>query len=153
MAWRSDFMQEGLRGSFMTAVTCILGLQYGHILVQLEDHKDRLKHWLQFSVSVFSFGLFLNLIGDPLNKQLYTVSYALLTTGSAGLTFCALYVLVDVGGYRCLTCILEWMGRHSLSIFILVPSNVAIIVLQGFYWNNPKNNIVHWVLSFFSVHR
>ncbi|KAL0928145.1 hypothetical protein M5K25_000012 [Dendrobium thyrsiflorum] len=145
---QAPFDPEGILGSFMTAVTCILGLQYGHILVQLEDHKDRLKHWLQFSVSVFSFGLFLNLIGDPLNKQLYTVSYALLTTGSAGLTFCALYVLVDVGGYRCLTCILEWMGRHSLSIFILVPSNVAIIVLQGFYWRNPKNNIVHWVLSF-----
>ncbi|XP_028553021.1 heparan-alpha-glucosaminide N-acetyltransferase isoform X3 [Dendrobium catenatum] len=90
--------------------------------------------------------------GDPLNKQLYTVSYALLTTGSAGLTFCALYVLVDVGGYRCLTCILEWMGRHSLSIFILVPSNIAIIILQGFYWRTPKNNIVHWVLSF-TAHR
>ncbi|XP_020575051.1 uncharacterized protein LOC110021061 [Phalaenopsis equestris] len=201
---QAPFDPEGILGSLMAAVTCILGLQYGHILVHLEEHKDRFKLWLQLSVSIFSFGLFLNLIGDPLNKQLYTISYALLTTGSAGLTFCALYFLehkdrfklwlqlsvsifsfglflnligdplnkqlytisyallttgsagltfcalyflVDVGEHRGLTCILEWMGRHSLSIFILVPSNLAVIVLQGFYWRNPNNNIVHWVLS------
>lgn len=146
---QAPFDPEGLLGSLMAAVTCIIGLQYGHILVQLEDHKDRLIPWLQLSVSIFLLGLFLNIIGDPLNKQLYTISYALLTTGLAGLTFCALYFLVDVGKYRCLTFAFEWIGRHSLSIFILVASNIAVIIVQGFYWKNPKSNIVHWVISLF----
>ncbi|KAG0453248.1 hypothetical protein HPP92_025912 [Vanilla planifolia] len=149
---QAPFDPEGLLGSLMAAVTCILGLQYGHILVRVEDHKDRLRYWLLFSVSFFSLGLFLVFIGHPLNKQLYTVSYTLLTTGSAGLTFCALYLLVDVRGCRCLTFVLEWMGKHSLSIFILVASNVAVICVQGFFWRNPKNNIVHWVISLF-VHQ
>lgn len=38
--------------------------------------------------------------------------------------------------------ILEWMGKHSLSIFILITSNIAVILIQGFYWRDPRNNIV-----------
>lgn len=144
---QAPFDPEGILGSLMAAVTCIIGLQYGHILVYLKGHKDRLLYWLLFSVAIFSLGLFLCFIGMPTNKQLYSMSFMLLTTGSAGFTFCFLYLLVDVYGYRCLTFVLEWTGRHSLSIFVLVASNIAIIIIQGFYWKNPKNNIVHWIVS------
>lgn len=49
---------------------------------------------------------------------------------------------VDIYGYRYLTYPLEWMGKHALSIFILVSSNLAVIAIQGFYWKAPENNIV-----------
>lgn len=49
---------------------------------------------------------------------------------------------VDVYGHRRLTSALEWMGKHSLSIFVLVSSNLAVIAIQGFYWRKPENNIV-----------
>jgi hypothetical protein len=42
--------------------------------------------------------------------------------------------------------VFELMGRHSLSIFVLIPSNVAIIIIQGFYWKQPNNNIVSLLL-------
>ncbi|KAK8962867.1 hypothetical protein KSP40_PGU002390 [Platanthera guangdongensis] len=48
---------------------------------------------------------------------------------------------VDVAIYRCLTFPLEWTGRHSLSIFILVASNIVVIIAQGFYWRDPKTNL------------
>ncbi|CAL9146109.1 unnamed protein product, partial [Musa hybrid cultivar] len=137
----APFDPEGILSSLTAVVTCIFGLHFGHILVLLEDHKDRLTKWLLFSLSVFTLGLFLAFIGVPLNKSLYTISYMLLTTGVAGFVLCALYVLVDVYGYRCPTFVFEWMGRHSLCIFVLVASNIAVIALQGFYWRNPKNNI------------
>ncbi|KAJ0964062.1 hypothetical protein J5N97_029184 [Dioscorea zingiberensis] len=143
----SPFEPEGILSSLTAAVTCIIGLHYGHILVQREDHKDRISHWLFFSFSIFALALCLTFAGIPLNKSLYTISYMLLTTASAGFTFCALYLVVDVYGYRSPTFILEWMGRHSLSIFVLVASNIAIIAIQGFYWREPQNNIVHWVIS------
>lgn len=54
-----------------------------------------------------------------------------------------LYLLqVDVYGYRRLTSALEWMGVHSLGIFVFVTSNLAVIAIQGFYWKAPENNIV-----------
>ncbi|MCH88769.1 heparaN-alpha-glucosaminide N-acetyltransferase-like, partial [Trifolium medium] len=113
------------------------------------DHKGRLNHWLGFSVSFLTLGGFLALIGIPLNKSLYTISYMLLSSAASGLTFMALYVLVDVYGHRRLTSVLEWMGKHSLSIFVLVSSNLAVIAIQGFYWTKPENNIVHWIVSRF----
>ncbi|KAG6651571.1 hypothetical protein I3843_06G115400 [Carya illinoinensis] len=143
----APFDPEGILSSLTAAVTCIFGLQYGHVLANLQDHKGRLKNWSLFSTSMFVLGLLLAFTGIPLNKSLYTVSYMLITSASAGITFCALYLLVDVYGYRRLTSVLEWMGRHSLSIFVLIASNLAIIAIQGFYWTVPDNNIVHWIIS------
>ncbi|XP_043715028.1 heparan-alpha-glucosaminide N-acetyltransferase-like [Telopea speciosissima] len=143
----APFDPEGILSSLTAAITCIVGLHYGHVLVQLEDHKDRLLQWSLSSVSLFFIGLLLTFIGIPLNKPLYTISYMLLTSGTAGITFCALYLLVDVGGFKRLTSLLEWIGKHSLSIFVLVTSNLVIIAVQGFYWTSPENNIINWIVT------
>ncbi|XP_057966457.1 uncharacterized protein LOC131156634 [Malania oleifera] len=145
----APFEPEGILSSLMAAVTCIIGLQYGHILAQTGDHKERLYSWSMLSVLLFFLGLLLAFMGVPLNKSLYTVSYMSITTASAGITLCALYLLVDFYGYRRLTSPLEWMGVHSLSIFVLVTSNLAVIVIQGFYWVSPENNLIHWIVTRF----
>ncbi|TKY75506.1 Heparan-alpha-glucosaminide N-acetyltransferase [Spatholobus suberectus] len=145
----APFDPEGILSSITAAVSCIIGLQYGHVLAHLQDHKGRLDNWMRFSLSFLALGLFLALIGIPLNKSLYTVSYMLLTSAGSGLTFMALYVLVDVHGHRLLTAVFEWMGKHSLSIFVLVSSNLVVIAIQGFYWTKPENNIIHWIVTRF----
>ncbi|KAK7310543.1 hypothetical protein RJT34_08111 [Clitoria ternatea] len=145
----APFDPEGILSSITAAVSCIFGLQYGHVLAHVQDHKGRLENWLRFSLLCFALGLSLTLIGIPLNKSLYTISYMLLTSAGSGLTFIALYVLVDVYGHRRLTAVLEWMGKHSLSIFVLVSSNLGVISIQGFYWTKPENNIIHWIVTRF----
>ncbi|CAA7391431.1 unnamed protein product [Spirodela intermedia] len=153
-AWcQAPFDPEGVLSSLMASVTCIIGLQFGHVLVQVEEHKGRLIRWMSLSWLFLALGVFLTVIGSPLNKSLYTINYMLITTSSAGIAFCALYLMVDVCGYKRMFFILEWMGRHSLCIFVLVASNLAIIAIQGFYWRIPQNNIVRRThLRFFSLH-
>lgn len=143
----APFDPEGILSSISASVTCIIGLHYGHILVQLKDHRNRLLHWVLVSLSLFLLGLIMTYAGNPLNKSLYTISYMLLTSALAGITFCALYLLVDIYGYKRLTFVLEWMGIHSLGIFVLVTSNLGVIMIQGFYWASPKNNIINWVVT------
>ncbi|XP_011045910.1 PREDICTED: heparan-alpha-glucosaminide N-acetyltransferase-like isoform X3 [Populus euphratica] len=145
----APFDPEGVLSSLTAAVTCIIGLQYGHLLAHLQDHKGRMEKWTLFSFSLLVVGLLLAVIGDPVNKSLYTFSYMLITSASAGITYSALYLLVDVYEYRCLTFVLEWMGKHSLSIFVLVSSNLAVITIQGFCWAAPENNMIHWFVSRF----
>ncbi|KAJ7978633.1 heparan-alpha-glucosaminide N-acetyltransferase-like [Quillaja saponaria] len=135
--------------SITAAVSCIIGLQYGHVLARLQDHKGRLYTWSFFSFLLLVLGFFLSIIGIPVNKSLYSISYLLLTSASSGITFSALYVLVDVYGYSRLTSVLEWMGKHSLSIFVLITSNLCVIAIQGFFWTSPENNIVHWIITRF----
>ncbi|KAJ6409953.1 hypothetical protein OIU84_009444 [Salix udensis] len=138
----APFDPEGVLSFLTAAVTFIIGLQYGHLLAHLQDHKGRMENWTLFSFSLLE-------LGDPVNKSLYTFSYTLITSASAGITYSALYLLVDVCGYRCLTFGLEWMGKHSLSIFVLVNSNSVVITVQGFYWAAPENNMIHWIVSRF----
>ncbi|KAL9370656.1 hypothetical protein Peur_035796 [Populus x canadensis] len=145
----APFDPEGVLSSLTAAVTCIIGLQYGHLLAHLQDHKGRMENWTPLSFSLLVVGLLLAVIGDPVNKSLYTFSYMLITSASAGITYSALYLLVDVYDYRCLTFVLEWMGKHSLSIFVLVSSNLAVITIQGFCWAAPENNMIHWIVSRF----
>lgn len=104
--------------------------------------------------------------GMPLNKSLYTISYQMVTSAAAGITLCLLYTLVghqthisactspfaaikqtsqlqvDVYNWRRAAFMLEWMGKHSLGIFILITSNIIVIAAQGFYLKSPENNIV-----------
>ncbi|XP_047320746.1 heparan-alpha-glucosaminide N-acetyltransferase-like [Impatiens glandulifera] len=138
----APFDPEGILSSLSACVSSIMGLQFGHILVQLQDHKERLQRWFLYSVALCLLGLFLCILGVPLNKSLYSVSYMLVTTGAAGMTFSFLYLLVDVYGFRRLTNAFEWMGKHALNVFILVSSNLAVIAIQGFYYSVPENNIV-----------
>ncbi|PIA27810.1 hypothetical protein AQUCO_07500025v1 [Aquilegia coerulea] len=145
----APFDPEGILSSLTAAVTCIIGLHYGHVLVQIEDHKSRLYHWLLCSFSLFGLGLLLTYAGIPLNKSLYSISYMLLTSASAGITFCSIYVLVDIYGYKHLTFVLEWMGIHSLGIFVLVSSNLAVLAIHGFYWKSPDSNIINWIVTRF----
>ncbi|KAG8368077.1 hypothetical protein BUALT_Bualt15G0007800 [Buddleja alternifolia] len=149
---RAPFDPEGILSSLTAAVSCIIGLQYGHTLIQIEHHKERLWNWSLFSVSLMALGLLLAFLGIPLNKSLYTISYLMVTSASAGITFCILYTLADVYNWRRSTYVLEWMGKHSLSIFILVTSNIVVITVQGFYLKAPENNIVRWIITRF-VHK
>lgn len=143
----APFEPEGILSSLTASMACIIGLQYGHILTELQGHKDRLCNWSLMSIWLLILGSLLALIGIPLNKSLYTISYLLVTSAASGITFCALYLLVDVYGWRRVAYVLEWMGKHSLSIFILVTSNLIVIAIQGFYWKSPSNNIIYWIVS------
>ena len=56
---------------------------------------------------------------------------------------------MDVYGYRRPTVVIEWIGTHALMIYVLLACNVFPVLIQGFYWGDPKNNIVSLSLSIF----
>ncbi|KAF5200804.1 heparan-alpha-glucosaminide N-acetyltransferase [Thalictrum thalictroides] len=138
---QAPFEPEGLLSSIMAIVSCILGLHYGHVIVHIKDHKKRIMQWTIPALVLLVLGFIMHFSGMHFNKVLYSSSYTCLTAGTAGILFAGIYVLVDVYGYRRLTFVLEWMGKHSLMIYILAACNLLPIFLQGFYWKNPENNI------------
>ncbi|XP_009359837.2 heparan-alpha-glucosaminide N-acetyltransferase [Pyrus x bretschneideri] len=139
---QAPFDPEGLLSSMMAIVTCLVGLHYGHIIVHFKDHRERILHWSISSSSLVVLGLTLDLIGMHINKALYTFSYMCITAGAAGILFAAIYLMVDVCGYRRPAIVMEWMGMHALMIFVLIACNILPVVLFGFYWGKPENNIL-----------
>ncbi|XP_075658534.1 uncharacterized protein LOC142628322 isoform X1 [Castanea sativa] len=172
---QAPFDPEGLLSSVMAIVTCLVGLHYGHIIVHfkvihihgiaclpsvievfsffspifihshIQDHKDRIFHWMITTSCLILLGLSLDLCGMHLNKVLYSFSYMCFTAGVAGILFAAIYLMVDVCGYRRLTLVMEWMGMHALMIYIIAACNIVPVVLQGFYWGRPQNNILRLI--------
>uniref|UniRef100_A0A5B7BB13 Putative heparan-alpha-glucosaminide N-acetyltransferase n=1 Tax=Davidia involucrata TaxID=16924 RepID=A0A5B7BB13_DAVIN len=142
---QAPFDPEGLLSSVMAIVTCLVGLHYGHIIVHFKDHKNRLLQWMIPSSGLVVFGAALDLFGMHVNKVLYTFSYMCVTTGAAGILFAGIYIMVDAYGYRRSTMVLEWMGMHALVIYSLVACNILPVLLQGFYWKRPQNNILRLI--------
>lgn len=142
---QAPFDPEGLLSSVMAIVTCLIGLQFGHIIVHFQEHRERIMHWLIPSFSMLVLAFALDFFGMRMNKSLYTVSYTLATAGMAGLLFAGIYALVDLYGYRRPTIAMEWMGMHALMIFVLIACNILPMFIHGFYWRDPSNNLLKFI--------
>jgi len=148
---QAPFDPEGLLSSVMASVTCFIGLHFGHILVNFKEHRERILNWIISSLVLILFGIFLDVLGMPLNKALYTFSYMCITSGAAGLLFSAIYSFVDMFGYRRPTVLLEWMGLNALLIYALAACDLFAAAIQGFYWKSPQNNVVTAVEALFEA--
>ncbi|KAG4981765.1 hypothetical protein JHK87_026514 [Glycine soja] len=126
----------------MAAITCFMGLQYGHIIVHLQGHKQRVLLWSVFSFSLLLIGYILEILGMPLSKALYTLSYTCITAGASGLVLTAIYYIVDIEHLRKPTVLLQWMGMNALVVYALAACDIFPAVIQGFYWHSPENNLV-----------
>eukprot|EP00268_Persea_americana_P038201 TRINITY_DN37823_c0_g1_i3.p1 TRINITY_DN37823_c0_g1~~TRINITY_DN37823_c0_g1_i3.p1 ORF type:complete len:399 (-),score=61.54 TRINITY_DN37823_c0_g1_i3:423-1619(-) len=142
---QAPFDPEGLLSTVMAVVTCLIGLHFGHVIVYFKDHKDRIVQWMIPSFCLVVLGFSLEILGLHVNKVLYSLSYTCVTAGAAGILFAGTYVLVDIYGYRRPTMVMEWMGMNALMIYILLACNVVPVLLQGFYWKKPQNNILSLV--------
>lgn len=129
----------------MATVTCLIGLHFGHLIVHFKDHRDRMLNWIILSSCLIGLGLSLDFVGMHLNKALYSLSYTCLTAGASGVLLAGIYFMVDVQGHRRVTMVFEWMGLHALMIYILVACNILPVLLQGFYWRQPQNNILRLI--------
>ncbi|KAG6426666.1 hypothetical protein SASPL_110893 [Salvia splendens] len=139
---RAPFDPEGILSTVMAIVTCLLGLQYGHVIVHFKEHKKRLSLWSYPSTGFMLLGLMCHVLGMHINKALYSFSYTCVTVGLAGILLATIYLVVDVKGWRRFSMVLEWMGKNALLIYILVACNILPLILQGFYWKEPHNNIL-----------
>ncbi|GAB2234458.1 hypothetical protein Drorol1_Dr00003712 [Drosera rotundifolia] len=138
----APFDPEGILSSVMAAATCFVGLHFGHIISHFKEPMRRMFFW---SISSFPFllsGLVLPVLGMPLNKPLYTLSYMCITAGIAGLVFTITFYLVDVKHIRKPTAFLQWMGMNALIIYALAACHIFSALLQGFYKQSPQNNLV-----------
>uniref|UniRef100_A0A2P2L2A5 Heparan-alpha-glucosaminide N-acetyltransferase catalytic domain-containing protein n=1 Tax=Rhizophora mucronata TaxID=61149 RepID=A0A2P2L2A5_RHIMU len=95
----APFDPEGILSSLMAAVTCFLGLHFGHILVHIKGHMQRVLLWSLSSFPLLIVGYILELLGIPLCKPLYTLSYTLITAGASGLFLTIIFYVVSSSSF------------------------------------------------------
>ncbi|XP_024025868.1 heparan-alpha-glucosaminide N-acetyltransferase [Morus notabilis] len=138
----APFDPEGILSSLMAAITCFVGLHYGHIVVHFKGYKQKILLWSFFSIPLLIIGYILEVLGIPLSKPLYTLSYTCITAGASGLCLTIIYYIVDVKHFRKPMILLQWMGMNALIIYALAARELFPAAVQGFYWRSPENTLV-----------
>jgi len=97
----SAFDPEGILGSLTTIFQVFLGYQAGYILQVYSGHVDRIGRWICWSVLTGTIGAVLcgasqNDGWVPVNKNLWSISFVMVTSSFAFLLLAVLYFLIDV---------------------------------------------------------
>ncbi|XP_063419703.1 heparan-alpha-glucosaminide N-acetyltransferase-like [Mytilus trossulus] len=92
---------EGILGTLTSIFLCFLGLQAGRILICFQSHKERIIRWIIWGVLTGVVGAVLckgsqNDGWVPLNKNLWSISFILVTASFAFLLLSAMYITIDI---------------------------------------------------------
>lgn len=135
-----SFDNAGILSCFNCFLTIYSGVYAAGVFVYYSETKARVAILITCGViqSLLGSSLCLFSVEDgiiPLNKQLWTLSFALLTSGTAFLVLALLHVLVDVTGV--------WLGsplfETGLNIMLLYAGNSVLRYTFPFSWTPIYN--------------
>jgi predicted acyltransferase len=131
---------EGLLTTIPALATCLLGVLSGHWLRSSQGCRGRIIHMEQRLVYLLGAGILLVIAGllinpfFPINKNLWTSSFVLLTGGFSSMLLAAFYWLVDIRGHRIPAFPFMIIGMNSIFIYF-----AARFI--------PFNKIALWIVS------
>ena len=130
-----NFDPEGVLGTLSALFLTFLGIQAGKIILVYKLRKHQIFIWICWGLFVFI--IFLQLKTKiPVNKNLWTITFTLITGSSSFFIMSLLYYIIDIKKY--------WSG----SPFIYLGTNSIIIYISHFlfsktfpvYWNMPNTH-------------
>jgi len=132
--WRPGFDPEGLLSTLPALATTLLGALAGERLLAPGSARRKTLELAASGAAAAAAGL---LWGRslPINKSLWTSSYALLTAGLAALALAACMALADVRGWKRWAAPFLWLGRNAIAAFTL--STLGAIALIGIKVQGP----------------
>lgn len=116
--WQKTWDPEGLLSTFPAIVTGMTGMLIGQIVLNLDNIYKKLS-W------IFFFGFVMVILGGiwnwffPINKNIWTSSFVLNTSGWAALAFGACILIVDVLGFQRWTKIGQVFGANAITAYVL----------------------------------
>jgi len=115
--WKPDFDPEGLLSTLPAAGTTLLGVVAGKRLRSGRSRRRRLAALAIGGIAAVVAGLLWGRV-FPINKSLWTSSYALFMAGLATLSLVACIWLIDVKGWRAWSAPFVWLGRNAIAAFV-----------------------------------
>ncbi|KAM7254786.1 hypothetical protein ACFE04_020027 [Oxalis oulophora] len=141
---RASFEPEGFLSTISAILSGTIGIHYGHVLIHLKGHAERLKQWISMGLFLIIIAIILHFTDAiPINKQLYSFSYVCFTGGAAGIIFSAFYILIDVWGWRIPFIWLEWIGMNAMLVFVGGAQGILEGFFNGWYYKSTDNTLDH----------
>lgn len=137
--YRSTFDPEGILSTFPAVASAMLGSILGYILCSSRIKSQQLKlitiYGLIFLVLGFLWSSFF-----PINKNIWSSSYVLVTGGLAYLVFACLFFIVDLKAYTTWSKPLIIFGKNSMLVYVL---HVFFLKIQAIiHLPNANNELI-----------
>jgi predicted acyltransferase len=116
--WQGTWDPEGILSTFPAIVTGITGLLAGHLLASNKTPTDKVIYLMIFGLISTAVGYVWGLV-FPVNENLWTSSFVLVTSGIASMILGATYYVVDIRGFA------QWtrpgiiFGANAIAVYVL----------------------------------
>jgi predicted acyltransferase len=134
--WQGTWDPEGILSTFPSIVTGITGLLAGHLLLSKRSPAEK--------VILLMVAGFFALIGGyiwqltfPVNKNLWTSSYVLVSSGLAALMLGAVYYIVDMRNQTRGTTPGIIFGANAIAVYVLA----AVLAIVFYDWHIGTNTL------------
>lgn len=127
---------EGILSTVPAIASGISGLLIGQLLNRSLPPMGIIKNMMQVGIFLIILGLLWNMM-FPLNKNLWTSSYVLYTSGIAMLTLAFLYYVIDVAHYKKWAMLFLVWGVNPMIVFFF--SGIVSKILHAVEIKNPEN--------------
>lgn len=142
------FDPEGLIGCISTAANALFGAYAGYIISQNSDRNVAVKKLVLYGLGLVVAGLALKGI-IPINKPLWTSSYASYTSGIAACALGVCIELIDIRKFDGWTKPFVQFGTNPLIVYVL--SGVLVtMAIEIFNWTDAageSQNLYSWLYS------
>ena len=116
--WRGTWDPESILTNISSVASCITGMLAGQLMLSDKTPNEKVNYLMTAGVFLAIAGYFCGLV-FPVNENLWTSSFVLITSGFASLLFGAFYFLVDIKGKTWGTKPGIILGANAISIYFL----------------------------------
>jgi predicted acyltransferase len=117
--WQDTWDPEGILSTFPSIATCITGMLAGRILLKAEwNHDRKIAALMSAGVASAALGYFVGL-HFPVNENLWTSSFVLVTAGFAALVYGTFHFLTDTLGRTGWTWPGVVFGKNAIAAYVL----------------------------------
>jgi predicted acyltransferase len=116
--WQGTWDPEGILSTFPAIVTGITGMLAGQLMLTDKPTLEKVAYLMTAGLFAAIAGYFWGLV-FPLNENLWTSSFVLVTLGFSALLFGALLFLVDVSGHTNGTKLGILFGANAITVYVL----------------------------------
>lgn len=130
LSGRSPVDPEGLVGVIAGIAHALLGVVCGKALLTGKDTTQKVMQLLLVAVGISLAGWLLS-FGLPLNKRIWSPSYALLTCGMAASLLGLFTYIIDMQNHTRWCQVFKWFGMNALGIYTISEMLPCLIGVSG----------------------
>ncbi|CAG4988955.1 hypothetical protein DYBT9275_00193 [Dyadobacter sp. CECT 9275] len=129
--WQGNWDPEGILSTFPSFVTCITGMLAGRLILGNFTPNEKVNYLMTAGLFSSAAGYFWGL-GFPVNENLWTSSFVLVTSGFASLLLGALYFVVDILKRQKGTEPGVIFGANAITVYVLADILALIFYISDF---------------------